>query len=77
MKDEFEDLPLTEADELLRAEIEAHRDAMRQLGRRRAALIEAEVQRRGRSGVAEIADELGLSQSAVRRVITEARRGSP
>jgi DNA-binding MurR/RpiR family transcriptional regulator len=74
MSDDLEGLSLAEADKLLRTQIEEHRDAMSELGRRRAALIGAAVQSRGRSGVAEVAELLGLSQSAVRRVLVEAKK---
>jgi DNA-binding MurR/RpiR family transcriptional regulator len=66
--------PLAQADQQLREEIEAHRAAMSEIGKRRAALVANAVNLRGRTGVAEVADELGLSQSAVRRLIGEARK---
>jgi DNA-binding MurR/RpiR family transcriptional regulator len=76
MRDEYDDLPLAEAEKRLRDEIEAHRQAMGPLGRRRAELVAAEVARRGRGGAAEVARELGLSEAAVRRLLHEARSQS-
>jgi hypothetical protein len=74
MSDEYEHLPLDEADRRLREAIEKHRAAMAPLGRRRAELVAADVQRRGQRGVAEVAAVLGLSESAVRRLVSEAKR---
>jgi DNA-binding MurR/RpiR family transcriptional regulator len=76
MSTESESAPLAEADHRLREEIEAHRAAMSEIGKRRAALVANAVQLRGRAGVAEVAAELGLSQSAVRRLIAEARKAA-
>ncbi|THV26020.1 helix-turn-helix domain-containing protein [Glycomyces paridis] len=74
MSDNFERLPLAEADQQYRAAIETHRTAMSTLGKARASRIAAEVAARGRTGVAEVAAELGLSESAVRRLLVEARK---
>lgn len=73
MPTESESTTLAQADRQLRAEIEAHRTAMGKLGQRRATLVAAEVHRRGRTGVAEVAAELGLSESAIRRLVALAR----
>lgn len=67
---------LVAAERRLRAQIEEHRAEMSRLGKLRAALVAAEVHRRGRTGVAEVAAELELSQSAIRRLVTESRRGN-
>ncbi|GAA2159473.1 hypothetical protein GCM10009783_18810 [Glycomyces lechevalierae] len=74
MPDEYDELPLPEAEQQLRAEIEEHRTAMGRLGRRRAQLLADEVDRRGRGGPAQIAEELGLSLPAVNKLVHEARR---
>jgi hypothetical protein len=73
MSDEYDDLPLAEAERRLREEIEEHRAAMGRAGRRRAQLVAAEVQRRGRGGPAQVAAELGLSEPAVRKLVHEAK----
>jgi predicted ArsR family transcriptional regulator len=73
MQDEYEGLPFAEAEQRLRDEIEAHRQAMGPLGRRRAELVAAEVARRGPGGARDVAEEMGLSEPAVRRLMREAR----
>jgi hypothetical protein len=76
MHDEYEDLPLAQAEQRLRDEIEAHRQAMGPLGRRRAELVAAEVARRGPGGAIQVAAELGLSEAVVRRLVHEARKAA-
>lgn len=74
MSDEFDDLPLAEVEQRLRAEIEEHRAAMGRLGRQRARLLADEADRRGRGGPTQIAEELGLSLPAVNKLVYEGRQ---
>jgi DNA-binding MurR/RpiR family transcriptional regulator len=74
MPDEYDDLPLPEAEQRLRAEIEEHRSEMSRLGRRRARLIAAAVERHGRGGPAIVATETGLSVPAVNKLVHEDRK---
>lgn len=74
MPDEYDELPLTVAEQRLRTEIEDHRSEMGRLGRRRARLLADEVDRRGRGGPAQIAEELGLSLPAVNKLVHEGRQ---
>jgi hypothetical protein len=73
MPDEFDAMPIAEAERRLREEIEEHRAAMERLGLRRAQLVHAEVARRGRGGAIEVAAELDLGEEAVRRLLRIAR----
>lgn len=74
MHDDYDDLPLAKAELRLRNEIEQHRAAMSQLGRRRAQLVAAEVKQRGRGGASQVATELGLTEGAVYKLVHEARK---
>jgi hypothetical protein len=73
MPDEYDAMPLAEAERRLREEIEARRADMERLGLRRAQLVHAEVTRRGRGGAVEVAAELDLGEEAVRRLLRIAR----
>lgn len=74
MFDELDDLPLAEADRRIRERLDEIRAQMSGLGRYRASRIAAEVERRGRGGVASVAEELGIKPVAVYRVLSEAKK---
>jgi len=71
--DEIDGLSFAEAVERLRDQMDDLRQQIGALGHRRAKIVAAEVARRGPGSAPRVAEELGLSEAAVRRLVREAR----
>ncbi len=66
---------LREQFEQLTAEIDQLRTRAAELADQRAQLIAEEVTRRGRGGARTIANDLGVHESTISRILARARKG--
>ena len=67
---------LRERFELLTTEIDQLRTRAAELADQRAQLIAEEVPRRGRGGARTIANELGVHEATISRILARARKGT-